>query len=931
VQRKTIQILSFALFLGLLLWGGFTLLYYLGVGVHVSVLFPGWDSWLAICAEKNYVCRGAMGFWPFVYQSIARLSPLLVYTFLSILVYGLYVGAQWFAREEIPKRFVLKPWHFIAVFVLSLWLLFTSFSFGSADGQPIKRMYEPGPQVYQGISEETLAALTINFQELQSRGCLRQVGTTEQGVAAFDVTATCMQQAFITRVLSQVLFILFILFDLLVLGATLLGLLRLKPVSLLIDATLSIAIGATALIVLLWIAAVAGVYTSTVGWALLLLLPVVCYQASLSWLRRLTRETVEMDVGMGHVMVFLFWLLLTYLAFNFLTVVRPFPIGWDDLGSYVNRPHLLVSYGKFIPSMASFQWEYLTSLGFLLFGYDSIFGATASMLMNWLAGLVAVLSILIFCQYFLGKKQGILAALFYYVLPLVGHFSFADMKIDNAVFAMGALSIFALFCYLFPRSEDDVPEQEHLREWRWLFVAGIFAASAFAMKVTAVMVLMTVGAMLAGVILSGWGFAGAVLLSFFIFSYQGLNVNEVLQKIGASFVNVQTVQLLLLILGVLFFGYALYQARARLRSIFGAIGILLGSFFLLSFPWLFHNTLLYGDMPPKLRLTAPNTISAQIDLSATSVPADMKSPYRILPPELKIDLELPACKAGSFDPELDRYWGFNDGISHYLTLPFRSVMNLDMGGYYVTTLPALLLLPLLFLLPYVWTPRGRWLKWLGMGTFFLILQWVLLANGVPWYGIGMFLGLVIALEAFISKAPDAVSRTIAIFLIGFSLLIGIAMRMWQFEMQQNLLEYPLGKISAETLRERTIPHYDNIRETVMERFETMKDRPYLLRIGTFIPYFIPKSLEVIPVADNQLGLFNCLYAERDAAKTLERLKVLGFNSIVFDTNTSTIEADEEGPLHEKVNAFVEFVNTPGLGLEVPVNDPNAGVAYVVLP
>jgi hypothetical protein len=111
----------------------------------------------------------------------------------------------------------------------------------------------------------------------------------------------------------------------------------------------------------------------------------------------------------------------------------------------------------------------------------------------------------------------------------------------------------------------------------------------------------------------------------------------------------------------------------------------------------------------------------------------------------------------------------------------------------------------------------------------------------------------------------------------------------------------------------------------------MKDRPYVYRIGTFIPYFIPRNLEILGISDHQLDFFNCINAERKPELTLRRLQVLGFNSIVFDTNTATIEKDANGTLHQKVNAFLDFVNTRSLGITAAVNDMDAGVAYILLP
>jgi hypothetical protein len=306
-------------------------------------------------------------------------------------------------------------------------------------------------------------------------------------------------------------------------------------------------------------------------------------------------------------------------------------------------------------------------------------------------------------------------------------------------------------------------------------------------------------------------------------------------------------------------------------------------------------------------------------------------PVRSLPPELKVDPTHPACTGTGHKEEVDRYWGFSIGWKHYLTLPWRTVLNLDSAGYYVTTMPALLLFPLLLLLPYFWSKRGRWLRWLWIGTLFILLEWMFTANGIPWYGIGVFLGLVIATEAFIARAPDGFSRTLAGVLIGIALLSNFAHRFWQFDQQRNLFEYPIGRASAEVMRERTIPHYDDIAEIAVELYRTRPDRPYLYRIGTFIPYFIPRNLEVIGIVDHQLDVFNCLYQERDTELTLKRLKALGFSSIIFDTNTATIEHDNNGSLHKKVQSFVDFLNDPKSGVQVVVNDTDGGVVYVLLP
>ena len=794
----------------------------------------------------------------------------------------------------------------------------------SIDGIPFRTIIEPNPQVYKGVGEQALNALKDNYIELQDRGCLDHIGTFGNVAEASNIKILCLQATFFTRVLPPLAVVLILAFELLILGRFLLRrALRLTIEDSLTELVFSAGVGAGGLIALLWLGAVLGIYVSLFGWALAVLVPLVFFRDSSYWLEKLIAARFNVTFSWYSVPVLIAWLLLSYLALNYLTVVRPFPIGWDDLGSYLNRPRLLVSYGSFIFSMQSFQWEYLTSLGFLLFGYDSIFGATSSLMINWMAGVLAIFAVWAFGRAFLGKGRGMLAALLYYTLPLVGHFSFADMKIDNAVFTMGALATFCVFIGVLQKREN---KRVLLL---WIFLGGLFAGLAFSMKITAIMVFLAIGAMIAGVLLHWSAFVGAVMLvGALLLQRDVIEFSVLMDRLQYDYGALAHVfsTLSFAILGALLIAFAMF--RYRDKAIVAVLGcaVFLAGFAAAVFPWIEHNTIESGHIIPGMTLSAPNTITPYVDIFG-----GYKRAAYSLPPELAVNPKDPGCRATSGKEELDRYWGNLRGWKHYLTLPWRSVMNIDHAGYYVTTQPGLLLFPLLLLLPFFWRKDSAWLRWIWAATLFILVQWVFVANGVPWYGIGVFLGLVLCLEALVSKAPDVPSRWLAGLLVACSILIALGMRFWQYETQKNMYEYSIGKIGATTLRERTIPWYDDITDIVMERHRTMTDRPFLYRIGTFIPYFVPKNLEVIGMTDHQLDTFNCLNQEHDPKITVARLRALGFNSIVFDTNTATIERDQNGSLHTKVQALVDFLNSPDAGLQILVNDPDAGITFFLIP
>lgn len=935
MQKRTIQILSVLLLLGLIVWGGYSTFVYLGIPVHGAVLLD--DTVKGVlnqqdCANAPFLC-GLQSLLSVVTHTIGRAGNFLGYGISCLVFLFLCWGISSLKTGNLRTfRVRGRPINLVLGFLFLVWLLFTTLSQSQSGGISIRQLSEPTSLAYSDATPSVLRALKTNFDGLDQRGCLEQIGTYTNGAKVYEITVGCMQQSFVMRVLPVFLFALVLLFEFLVLGKMFLRLFRFPALSLIAEMTVSAGIGACAWIVILWSLAVADLIVAPAVWTLAVLVPAVAYKDVLYWLRTFVRPHEEREVPWLSAEVLLIWLLLSYVALNFLTVIRPFPIGWDDLGSYLNRPRLMVSYGRFIFSMAPFQWEYLTSLGFALFGYNSVFGATTSMMVNWSAGVLATLSVISFARHFLGRQSGLLSALLFYSLPLIGHFSFADMKIDNAIFAMGALAMFVLFLALFPHQEDE--ETTSFRtQWKWIALAGLFAGFAFSMKPTAIMVLMTVFSVLMGVSLHWVGFLGAVFLVIAAFIGQhALDVSGIAQRVsGISISSTTIVFATAVVLGGVFLVIAAVLRPARLKTTVLAL-LVFGALCASSiFPWVYHNNFLRGRIiPTVLELGVPNSDSPIFNVEGTGSGA-INGTYRELPKELAVNKQSPACKATGSSEELGRYWGYRTGWGHYLLLPWRTVLNLDSAGYYVTTSPALFLFPLLLFLPYFWMRRGRWLKWLWIATAFLIVQWVFLANGVPWYGVGMFFGLVICIEALFNHSPDIFSRMIAGVLIVIALMCSFGQRFWQYEVQRNLLEYPFGKISAAALQERTVSHYDDIATATLKRAQSMPGRPYLYRIGTFIPYFIPRNLQVIGISDHQLDFFNCLYAERDAALTLKRLQALGFNSIVFDTNTATIEKDSNGSLHQKVNAFVEFANMRSLGIVPQVNDADGGVAYILLP
>ena len=48
-----------------------------------------------------------------------------------------------------------------------------------------------------------------------------------------------------------------------------------------------------------------------------------------------------------------------------INVIRPMPIGWDDLGVYMNFPRIMAITGSALEGTGTYTWQLITGSGFL--------------------------------------------------------------------------------------------------------------------------------------------------------------------------------------------------------------------------------------------------------------------------------------------------------------------------------------------------------------------------------------------------------------------------------------------------------------------------------------------------------------------------------------------------------------------------------------
>jgi len=326
-----------------------------------------------------------------------------------------------------------------------------------------------------------------------------------------------------------------------------------------------------------------------------------------------------------------------------------------------------------------------------------------------------------------------LAALFYYALPMVGHFSFADMKTENAILFFGVLGLMSVVLYLYGNLELDAGEEKK-RNWRWLLLAGIFFSAGFATKPTIVLLFFMGGIIFTAEYLGAISGLGVTLISLGVISkFGGASLMGISRKIlGVAPPSIEMISITIFFgIGALLFFAPFLPFRIpkvtsltafQLRAYVIHISIVFVGFMVVASPWMVRNMYINGHVSPSSALEAPNAITPQIYYSQEGVPANAPAGSRGLPKELTLDPNHEMCKGTARTEELDRYWGYRSGWTHYVGLPWRVVMNRDSQGYYLTTSPLLLILPLLLLYPAFW--KRRPLRLLFWGTMLYVFEWI---------------------------------------------------------------------------------------------------------------------------------------------------------------------------------------------------------------
>lgn len=178
--------------------------------------------------------------------------------------------------------------------------------------------------------------------------------------------------------------------------------------------------------------------------------------------------------------IFIFLLVVSH---TILELFRPIPLGFDDLGLYMNVPKLLSETGSLITGLDSYMWGYIMSLGFIVFH-----SPTVALFLSFLGGVLCFFGFIHLLEVYREKidtannrtsQHSIFIASLFYALPTVVFQSAKDMKVDLA-----ALFFLILACILFLHIQTLSHGKEKIK---LLCVFSLFLGMSFGIKYTTIL------------------------------------------------------------------------------------------------------------------------------------------------------------------------------------------------------------------------------------------------------------------------------------------------------------------------------------------------------------------------------------------------------------------------------------------------------------
>lgn len=389
----------------------------------------------------------------------------------------------------------------------------------------------------------------------------------------------------------------------------------------------------------------------------------------------------------------LFYFLTLLISANLISVVRPVPIWWDDLGVYMNYPHLMAQAESLLSLWSMYSWQVFTGLGFM----NGV--PTQAFFFNSVWGMMSILVIYMIIKDFFAwyKKTFIniplLIATSYVAMPMITFQLAKDMKLDP-----GLLFISSIALYLVYKIVPELKKEKSIdiSNICYLLIIWVLIGFAFTIKFTTLLLISWVLWVVAYRFFSVPWFIWYLFLYFSFFTKFALWAHLNISYDASNITLVNSFSLITLALWICSFAYAIFQHKIHaLKNFWISVVLIIVWMISIMSPWLVKNI-----------------IEAKPDISIWTLlswkPDSFWPDYSLIYTEkelagIKISWARAIDSEGTTSNEdFWRYFWYESGINNHVKLPFNLTMQKNQWGEFTDiTYIYLALIPIIFLfLPY---------------------------------------------------------------------------------------------------------------------------------------------------------------------------------------------------------------------------------------
>ena len=677
---------------------------------------------------------------------------------------------------------------------------------------------------------------------------------------------------------------------------------------------LSFGMGTVLITFLLFVCGLFGWLRSIPVWGICVLSLVVSYKQLWQCFKAFFKSQIHFLGSYVDVRIILFFILSIALGHNVLELIRPMPIGFDDLAVYMNIPNLLASGGILLTGIDAYSWGLFMALGFLLFN-----STTITLFLSFAGGLLAFFGLYACVQSYCEQRNmppslvntyALFAATLFYTLPAIVFQSAKDMKVDLAsLFFM----LLAFLSFLAWRKKGHA-------EVKSLWLSGLFLGFAFTIKYTA---LFFIVAMLLYALLIIWkrrlkniGITLIILIILIICIGAPFAPYGIKNTVDTRQISVQSLRA--------------GKIVAPSIAMNPPLAVLNGKISDLPSTGVHEEQGRYAGFDQGIRkyLMLPFTVTFNPLVSGMYV--DIGYIFlALIPLGIIFFIRKPLIEMDS------RFRGGVAILSCHYETPLRRRGNLmNTATYEIASVASLPRNDIT-----TRSVRGNDNKMLYEILFVGIIYWLMwgfFAKGVIWYGFGGFIFLFLFIVEIIHQLKKeywtglrfAANSAIILWLLCTLCLRTANLPFYASFVDPLGLAYAGGVIDGEVYMKQKIPTYLTIIKIVNGDIDADKNNPpKIYRVGTFIKYFIHQNNTLV-LDDNQLDIFMSLSRDQDDQKTIARFKNAGFRYMIIDTNTAMIDKTPGRTLRGKYRALINFIERNRKDLKVILDNPEYAIKLI---